>query len=85
MAEADYGKNNPAPDVEWWTAEEYEKWIAIQEEELEALISASSSSLITKCSGIGQLNACAVLRHCFLYKRASLKYERNFSNGKIKS
>ena len=27
VAEADYEKNNPAPDVEWWTAEEYEKWI----------------------------------------------------------
>ena len=38
VAEADYEKNNPAPDVEWWTAEEYEKWIATQKEELEALI-----------------------------------------------
>ena len=38
VAEADYEKNNPAPDVEWWTAEEYEKWIATQREELEALI-----------------------------------------------
>lgn len=36
--EADYEKNNPAPDVEWWTAEEYEKWIAEQKTELEALI-----------------------------------------------
>ena len=36
VAEADYEKNNP--DVEWWTAEEYEKWIATQKEELEALI-----------------------------------------------
>lgn len=38
VAEADYEKNNPAPDVEWWTAAEYEKWIATQREELEALI-----------------------------------------------
>ena len=38
VAEADYEKNNPAPDVEWWTAEEYEKWIAEQRKELEALI-----------------------------------------------
>ena len=38
VAEADYEKNNPAPDIEWWTAEEYEKWIATQKEELEALI-----------------------------------------------
>ena len=38
VAEADYEKNNPTPDVEWWTAEEYEKWIATQREELEALI-----------------------------------------------
>lgn len=38
LAEADYEKNNPAPDIEWWTAEEYEKWIATQKEELEALI-----------------------------------------------
>ena len=33
-----YEKNNPTPDVEWWTAEEYEKWIAEQKKELEALI-----------------------------------------------
>ena len=38
VAEADYEKNNPASDVEWWTAEEYEKWIAEQKKELEALI-----------------------------------------------
>lgn len=38
VAEADYEKNNPAPDVEWWTAAEYEKWIAEQKKELEALI-----------------------------------------------
>ena len=38
VSEADYEKNNPAPDVEWWTAEEYEKWIAEQKKELEALI-----------------------------------------------
>mgnify|MGYP002801392587 CR=1 FL=1 len=35
VAEADYEKNNPTPDVEWWTAEEYEKWIAEQKKELE--------------------------------------------------
>ena len=38
VAEADYEKNNPTSDVEWWTAEEYEKWIAEQKKELEALI-----------------------------------------------
>ena len=38
VAEADYEKNNPTPDVEWWTAGEYEKWIAEQKKELEALI-----------------------------------------------
>ena len=38
VTEADYEKNNPTPDVEWWTAEEYEKWIAEQKKELEALI-----------------------------------------------
>ena len=38
VAEADYEKNNPTPDVEWWTAEGYEKWIAEQKKELEALI-----------------------------------------------
>ena len=38
VAEADYEKNNPTPDVEWWTAAEYEKWIAEQKKELEALI-----------------------------------------------
>ena len=38
VAEADYEKNNPTPDVEWWTAEEYEKWIAEQKKEREALI-----------------------------------------------
>ena len=38
VAEADYEKNNPTPDVEWWTAEEYEKWIAEHKKELEALI-----------------------------------------------
>lgn len=40
VAEADYEKNNSTPDVEWWTAEEYEKWIAEQKKELEALIGA---------------------------------------------
>lgn len=38
VTEADYEKNNPAPDIEWWTAEEYEQWITTQKEELEALI-----------------------------------------------
>ena len=27
VAEADYEKNNAAPDVQWWTADEYEAWI----------------------------------------------------------
>ena len=26
VAEADYEKNNAAPDVQWWTADEYEVW-----------------------------------------------------------
>ena len=38
VTDADYEKNNTAPDVEWWTAEEYEKWMATQKEELEDLI-----------------------------------------------
>lgn len=27
IAEADYEKNNTAPDVQWWTADEYETWM----------------------------------------------------------
>ena len=27
VAEADYEKNNAAPDVQWWTADEYEAWM----------------------------------------------------------
>ena len=27
VTEADYEKNNAAPDVQWWTADEYEAWI----------------------------------------------------------
>lgn len=38
VAEADYKKGISAPTVEWWTASEYERWIAEQREEMEALI-----------------------------------------------
>ena len=38
VAEADYEKNNAAPDVQWWTAEEYEAWMNEQKNEMEALI-----------------------------------------------
>ena len=34
----DYEKNNAAPDVQWWTAEEYEAWMNEQKKEMEALI-----------------------------------------------
>ena len=27
VTEADYEKNNAAPDVQWWTADEYEAWM----------------------------------------------------------
>lgn len=38
VAAADYESNHATPQVEWWTADEYEKWIAGQKEEMEALI-----------------------------------------------
>ena len=38
IAEADYEKNNAAPEVQWWTADEYETWINEQKSELESLI-----------------------------------------------
>lgn len=38
VAETEYSKSHTAPAVEWWTADEYEKWIAEQRKELEALI-----------------------------------------------
>ena len=34
VAEADYEKNNAAPDVQWWTAEEYEAWMNEQKNEM---------------------------------------------------
>ena len=56
VAEADYEKNNPTPDVEWWTAEEYEKWIAEQKKELEALI-GTGDGLLTPCGACRQVMA----------------------------
>lgn len=38
VAEVENSKSHLAPAVEWWTADEYEKWIAEQRKELEALI-----------------------------------------------
>ena len=38
VAEADYEKNNAAPDVQWWTADEYEAWMNEQKKEMESLI-----------------------------------------------
>lgn len=38
VAEADYEKNNAAPDVQWWTADEYEVWMNEQKKEMESLI-----------------------------------------------
>ena len=38
ISEADYEKSNAAPDVQWWTAEEYEAWMNEQKNEMEALI-----------------------------------------------
>ena len=38
IAEADYEKNNTAPDVQWWTADEYEAWMNEQKKEMESLI-----------------------------------------------
>lgn len=37
VAEADYEKNNAAPDVQWWTADEYEAWMNEQKKEMESL------------------------------------------------
>lgn len=31
IAEADYEKNNAAPNVQWWTADEYEAWMNEQQ------------------------------------------------------
>ena len=36
--EADYEKNNTVPDVQWWTADEYEAWMNEQKKEMESLI-----------------------------------------------
>ena len=33
-----YEKNNAAPEVQWWTADEYKTWINEQKRELESLI-----------------------------------------------
>ena len=38
IAEADYEKNNAAPNVKWWTADEYEAWMNEQQKEMESLI-----------------------------------------------
>lgn len=38
VAEADYEKNNTVPDVQWWTADEYEAWMNEQKKEMESLI-----------------------------------------------
>lgn len=38
VTEADYEKNNAAPDVQWWTADEYEAWMNEQKKEMESLI-----------------------------------------------
>lgn len=38
LSQADYEASNSVPNVKWWTAAEYEQWIAEQKEELEALI-----------------------------------------------
>lgn len=38
ISEADYEKSNAAPDVQWWTAKEYEAWMNEQKNEMEALI-----------------------------------------------
>lgn len=39
LAQPDYEKD--APQVEWWTAEEYEKWILEQKKEMESLIGSN--------------------------------------------
>ena len=38
IAEADYEMNNAAPNVQWWTADEYEAWMNEQQKEMESLI-----------------------------------------------
>ena len=38
IAEADYEKNNAAPNVQWWTANEYEAWMNEQQKEMKSLI-----------------------------------------------
>ena len=38
IAEADYERNNAAPNVHWWTANEYEAWMNEQQKEMESLI-----------------------------------------------
>ena len=38
IAEADYERNNAAPNVQWWTANEYEAWMNEQQKEMESLI-----------------------------------------------
>lgn len=38
IAEADYEKNNAAPNVQWLTADEYEAWMNEQQKEMESLI-----------------------------------------------
>ena len=38
IAEADYERNDAAPNVQWWTADEYEAWMNEQQKEMESLI-----------------------------------------------
>ena len=38
IAEADYERNNATPNVQWWTANEYEAWMNEQQKEMESLI-----------------------------------------------
>ena len=38
IAEADYERNNAAPNVQWWTANEYEAWMNEQQKEMKSLI-----------------------------------------------
>ena len=38
IAEADCARNNAAPNVQWWTANEYEAWMNEQQKEMESLI-----------------------------------------------
>ena len=38
VVKADYEKNNATPDVQWWTADEYEAWMNEQKKEMESLI-----------------------------------------------